>query len=62
MSYPSQTKDHLDREPTASTWFEAELEVVMPDFPCFAVHCQIIWGMAGGVEMRSDLQHLLLPF
>lgn len=29
--------------------------------PCFAVHCQIIWGMAGGVETGSDLQHLLLP-
>lgn len=32
MHCPSQTEDHLEREPTASTWFVAKLEV-MPSFP-----------------------------
>lgn len=33
MQYPSQTKDHLDGEPTASPLVEAKLEVAVPDFP-----------------------------
>lgn len=52
MQYPSQTKDHLDREPTASSWFGAKLEVVMPAFPllCCALSNNLGHGRGCGNE------------
>lgn len=54
-------------EPTASPWFGAKVEVAMPDvlLLCCSPSDNVGHSAGGGgmcVEMRSDLQHLLLPF